>query len=260
MPRRTIAATSFVLVLAWLVLPVHGQPGVNALSDRVFLPIAHKMPEPIATATPEPTETLQPTATTAPEPTATTAPSGVPILSYTDRQSSTSYRRLIGEVLNNTGRNVEFVKIIATFYNASGQVAGTDSGYTTVDILTPGQRSPFTVLYEASQPHASFKLQVTWSPTNDQPVTGVVILSHGWRSSSTSYNRIFGEVRNDSGGPVDFVRIIATVYDAQNRVVGNDGCYTEIDRLEVGGTSPFECVSEKQGGVRYELQVRARRP
>jgi len=162
--------------------------------------------------------------------------------------------------MNNTGGNVKFVKIIATFYDAAGSVSGTDFGYTSIDILTPGQKSPFTVLYEATAAHASYRLQVQWRATSDQPIGGITILSSGERDSSTSYRRIFGEVRNDSGGPLRFVKIIATIYDASGRVVGDEFGYAALDDLPAGQTSPFEILVEKRGGVRYELQTQGRRP
>lgn len=269
--RRLIAAIVVTLVAAGL-LPLVGRASTPvALSPfRVSIPLVQKAPP----ATPTPTATSEPTPTVTSEPTATATdvpptptdvpptpvPAGVPVLSSFDYQSSTSYRRLVGEVQNNTGQNIEYAEVIATFYDGDGRVSGTDSGYTSIDILTPGQKSPFTVLYEASQPHASYLLQVQWRATASQPIRGITILSSGERDSSLSYRRIFGEVRNDSGGPLRYVEIIATIYDADGRVVGDESGYTALENLADGQTSPFEFLVEKRGGVRYELQTQGQRP
>lgn len=79
MPRRTIAATTFVLLLAWLTLPTYGQPGVTASIFRVFLPIVERQIEPtaMATATPQPTEASVPTSTA--QPTETPQPTRTPV-------------------------------------------------------------------------------------------------------------------------------------------------------------------------------------
>jgi hypothetical protein len=49
-------------------------------------------------------------------------------------------------VINDSPVTAEFVKIIATFYNAYNQVVGTDFAYTQPTNLAPGQRAPFDIL------------------------------------------------------------------------------------------------------------------
>ena len=53
---------------------------------------------------------------------------------------------IVGEVLNQAPVTAKFVKIIATFYNANGQVIGTDFAYADPPDLAPGQRAPFDII------------------------------------------------------------------------------------------------------------------
>jgi len=48
-----------------------------------------------------------------------------------------------GEVQNTGDRSAEFVEIIGTFYDAAGIVIACDFTFTELDVLAPGQKSPF---------------------------------------------------------------------------------------------------------------------
>ena len=60
------------------------------------------------------------------------------------QQPSTMH--IVGEVLNQAPVTAKFVKIIATFYNANGQVIGTDFAYADPSDLAPNQRAPFDII------------------------------------------------------------------------------------------------------------------
>jgi hypothetical protein len=53
---------------------------------------------------------------------------------------------IVGEVRNDLQMNVGKVLVTATFYNASGDVIEEASNSTMIDILLPGQRSPFALI------------------------------------------------------------------------------------------------------------------
>lgn len=48
-----------------------------------------------------------------------------------------------GEIQNNGSESIDFVKVTATFYDATGSVIGSDFTYTDPDTLEPGQSAPF---------------------------------------------------------------------------------------------------------------------
>ena len=77
---------------------------------------------------------------------------------------------IVGEVLNQAPVTAKFVKIIATFYNANGQVIGTDFAYADPPDLAPGQRAPFDIIVlEGSVPMyqvSSYELTVDSQAAN----------------------------------------------------------------------------------------------
>jgi hypothetical protein len=184
--------------------------------------------------------------------------------------SSTTYvsqsiksRYIVGEVRNDTGSNAKYVEIVASLYDASNKLVGTDNTFAQLDILKPGQKSPFRVI--VSDPPAiydHYTLTVQWRTTDEKPLEGLTVLSSGDRPTSYDANTryIFGEVRNDSGGPVKYFEIIITMYRENGDVVSTGYTFTKIDQLAPGQTSPFETTVEVNGATNYQIVVQARRP
>lgn len=190
-------------------------------------------------------------------------PAGLSVLSSSDYVAGSGSRYIVGEVLNNTGQNHEFVKIVASLYDAGGTLVRAESGYADLDIVEAQQRAGFSILI--SNPPANvqrYVLQVQGRATSNAPLSGLQIVPGGERPASSQDRRyVFGEIRNNSGGPVEFVKIVVTMFDGGGRVVGVDTGYTDLDDLAAGQTSPFEVLVDRWVNVaRYELAVQGRRP
>ena len=207
-------------------------------------------PTPIATPTPTPTPTTSPTPTPTPQPTSM-------ILSHTS-YTSIGYFHVVGEVQNTLSTNIEYVEIIATFYDSSDTVIGTAFTFTYMDILKPNQKSPFDLSsYPDEITPASYKLTVDYLTTSEQPLSGLAILSHTPSVDSLGYHKIVGEVKNNADKEADFVQIVGTYYDSAGKVIGASYTFTNPEDLGVGDTAPFELSSypRKINPTSYELQV-----
>jgi hypothetical protein len=77
-----------------------------------------------------------------------------------------------------------------------------------------------------------------------------------WTNSQGAFV-INGQVTNQSGGPLEAVRVTALLYDSQNNVIGEQANVLPLEVLSTNGISPFT-VQFKTGkpaqAVRYELQ------
>lgn len=73
-------------------------------------------------------------------------------------------------------------------------------------------------------------------PTSANPVT---LLSQNTYVDSTGTLHIVGEVQNISNESVDFVRVIATLYNVYNQIVGTSLEYTAPSDLAPGQRAPF---------------------
>lgn len=74
-----------------------------------------------------------------------TSTNPVTLLSQNTYVDSTGTLHIVGEVQNISNESVEFVRVIATLYNAYNQVVGTSLAYTAPSDLAPDQRAPFNI-------------------------------------------------------------------------------------------------------------------
>jgi len=72
---------------------------------------------------------------------------GISVLSSSSFRDDTGAYHIVGEVKNNSPRDsMNYVKIVATLYDKTGKVVGTDFTYTDIEVLRPAEKSPFKII------------------------------------------------------------------------------------------------------------------
>lgn len=84
----------------------------------------------------------------------------ISILDSSSHVDSIGYRHITGQVKNNENKTIEYVQIIATFYNTSNEVVDAAFTYTQLDQLQPNSTSPFKISIKDRSVIDSYKLQV----------------------------------------------------------------------------------------------------
>jgi hypothetical protein len=212
---------------------------------------------PVPTITPAPTPAPTLTLTLTPAPTLTPTTAKPQIKGITD-YFETDYYYLVGEILNSSDSNINFVEVVATFYDEAGTVIGTAFTYTYIDIVLSNDTAPFEISsYPDEIQPASYKLGCDYQTTKEQPFAGLSIKSHSASIDDMGYYKIVGEVENNSTMPAEFVEVLATFYNSSGDVIGVAFTYTYIDVVEAGDTVPFELSSypRKIKPASYKLQV-----
>ena len=98
--------------------------------------------------------------------TTTTQTPSLEILSHKIKEGQFS-DNLIGQIQNNFAKKIKSVEVIATFYDAAGDIVGTANGYTNPTDLSPGMKAPFKLMLIEGVPDdlASYDLTVSWRPS-----------------------------------------------------------------------------------------------
>lgn len=175
-----------------------------------------------------------PTATPAPEP-------AVPVLSsniFRPYAGSSSFY-LVGEVRNDTGTNVQSVRLDATLRDGQGNVVHSDVAYSMIDVLTPGIKSPFLVTFFDPPAWQTYQIDVSWETTTRQPYP-LPLLNHTTYFDNFDAFHLVGEVRNPYFTSRDVVRAFATLYDARNEVIGVAATFAAPSPLQPGQTASFD--------------------
>jgi len=149
---------------------------------------------------------------------------------------------VVGEVRNNGSSGAEFVRLIATLYDDAGEIVDTDYSYTYLDIVAPNELSPFKIsFWDLPAKPERCRLQSEWRSTDSRSARLVTVSSiRGYYDSDYHAFKVVGEVRNASGFPVEFVKVILTCYNDEGEVINCDYTYSTLDTIYAGGTSPFD--------------------
>ena len=161
---------------------------------------------------------------------------------------------IVGELENASDTPIEWVKIVATLYDTAGEVVGTGYTYSELDVIPPGGRSPFSIGIDEYGAVDSYKLQIE-ADVGELGRQDLVIGSHG---TYEQYDWLYirGEVQNTGDTDAEWVKIVATLYDAAGNAVGMGYTFADLDVVPAGGTSPFDMsVDWWEGYDRYVLQV-----
>lgn len=162
---------------------------------------------------------------------------------------------LAGEVQNTTASTLEYVKLVITLYDPSGTVVNVDYCYAYIDLLLPGQKSPFkTVFSSGPVEYASRSISSDAETSTDEPPNlRSINVTHyigqwGWPHFA-------GQVQNDGGTESRSVQAIVTLYDDAGRIVNCDYDYTDPSTIPGGSAAAFEVIftSDFEGWSSYAL-------
>jgi hypothetical protein len=151
---------------------------------------------------------------------------------------------IVGEVQNVGSQPQKYVEIIATFYSSNGTMVGTDYTYADLDVINPGCKSPFWLIFtETTQiPQIDhYTLTVSSSVATSLPENLNILSSSSYVSISGNLH-VIGEIQNLGSGNATFVRLIATFYDQTGKVVGSDYTYSNPYDLASGQKAPFDLI------------------
>lgn len=180
-------------------------------------------------------------------------------------QAAGSDAALLGRAVNTSGGAIDALRVVAVFRNPQGAVAdvfesgfGVDSPYGI--IVGPGTWTPYRIGlptgYGGNAPQYSFMYGVSAAPGPLPLPTSAINEQRG-----ASHLDIWGQVTNTTGGAIHELQVIASFYDAANRVVNVDWAWASqnADRiLNPGVTAPFQTTLDgatATAWTRYELQT-----
>ncbi len=148
---------------------------------------------------------------------------------------------IVGEIKNVGTIATENNKVIATLYDRNGKMIGVESSHTDLDILLPGEKSPFNILVEDNVDKVKkFSIKLSADATTEKPLRSIKVLNKNSYIGELDDFVVVGEVKNRGKKTARFVMVILILYDSRGTTVGCDSTFVEISTLAPGETSPFE--------------------
>ncbi len=148
---------------------------------------------------------------------------------------------LVGEVHNDLPYNVDQIRLRITFYDEDGNVLEDITSSALLNLLIPGQRTPFVILWEEAGDWKRYSLRATGRVTTDQPEGGLTVAYSYARLDEAGLYHVVGTVRNDGTASAYYVKVVVSLYDQYGRISNANFTYTEPSRIAPGMTSSFDC-------------------
>jgi hypothetical protein len=168
----------------------------------------------------------------------------------------------LGEVINSTQASIENVQLRVTLHNAAGEELIGGDVRAALDLIPPGQRAPFGILF-ASPPAGierfsaiPIRAEASNEPANRYAVLDVTqVEAH----PAGSLFEVIGSVVNTGQQAVASVMVVITAYDSEGRVSG----YRQsrlLDVLPADGSVEFAVSLMPYGEVptNYAIAVQGR--
>jgi LysM repeat protein len=165
----------------------------------------------------------------------------------------------LGEVVNTTDGSVTNVQMLVTLFDAGGQRVAQADTFVAADLIPPGERSPFGVLF-VDPPPGQVVPQVT---VIRGQVAGELAASYVSVSAieieggpSGPQFEVSGTVQNDDGLAASRVNVIVTTYDDAGLVTSfrQEAVTLEVP-LAPGETAPFSFLLNFYGDVPVDFSV-----
>jgi hypothetical protein len=166
------------------------------------------------------------------------------VVSSSSYQDDAGYGHIIGEVENNSPDTKEFVKITSSVYDSANRIVETAFTYTDVDVLRPGEKSPFDIILDdKDQISKVSRYELSVSSVNSDPKPSNLKLTIGDNYyDDLGYAHVLGEVTNQGSENTQYAKVSGTFYNDQKKVVGAGFTFTEPSDLEPGQSAPFDLL------------------
>jgi LysM repeat protein len=170
----------------------------------------------------------------------------------------------LGEVSNLSGRPAEEIEVQVSLHDEQGQLLTQGAAFAQLDILAPGGRAPFAILFTAPpNSFAQYQTRVLSGVPSTHlgpryPDLQVVNDWGGWANGNPQSGtyQVRGEVRNSGSADAEQVALVITLYDEEDRVVGSRTVGIDAEVFLAGAVAPFDVTLTPLGPVaRYDVQV-----
>jgi LysM repeat protein len=173
-------------------------------------------------------------------------------------ETSVGSLRCLGEVANPNNRALENVQVRIALKDATGQVLAEGRPFTALDVIPPDGRSPFELLF-TSPPgrYASYEATVIRAEPSNEPggrYAKLQIVSKQGGTDGLQF-RVIGKAHNASDQPAVNVKVVVTVYDAANNVIGYRQQPIGDGNLAAGATADFSVTFAPSGGTPALFEV-----
>lgn len=183
------------------------------------------------------------TATVAPAPTAL-PPDAVLLGLLSDNSFTDEFNTLniVGEVRNDSNLDVGQTDIAITFYDATGAVVGTASGETMLEVIPPGEVSPFLITLSHPLGMVSYSVRAVARPVTPKLSPQLSVVEVKRYEDEAGFFHVKGVVANTGSVMAKRAKVVAVIYGRGGGVINVGFTYLSPPTLAPGERAGYEVI------------------
>jgi len=158
---------------------------------------------------------------------------------YTDEFNTLT---IVGEVRNDSNLDVGHTDITVTFYDSAGAIIGTANGETMLDVIPPGEKSPFVITLSRPPGLASHSLRAVARPVAPKQGAQLVVSEVRRFEDDAGFFHVKGTVKNVGSSTARRVKVAAVIYARDNRVINVGFTYGSPPKLAPGQQASYDII------------------
>lgn len=149
---------------------------------------------------------------------------------------------IAGEVRNDSNLDVGHTDITVTFYDTTGTIISTATGETLLDILPPGETSPFLITLTQPEGLASYSLRAVARPVTPKLSAQLVVVEVRRFEDEAGFFHVKGVVENVGSTVAKRTKVAAIIYGRDRGVINVGFTYVTPPTLAPGEQAAYDVI------------------
>lgn len=149
---------------------------------------------------------------------------------------------LVGEVRNDASVDVGEAHIAVTFYDSTGTVIGSADGLTILEVIPPGETSPFLITLSRPVGLDSYSLRAVARPVKATASAQLAVSQVKRFEDEAGFFHIKGVVENTGRVLSERTKIVAMIYGRDNNIINLGFTYSDPPTLAPGDQGTYEVI------------------
>jgi hypothetical protein len=158
---------------------------------------------------------------------------------YTDEFGTLT---IVGEVRNDSNLTVGQTDITVTFYDSAGSIINTIRGETLLDVIPPGEKSPFVITLKRPSGLNSHSLRAVARPVAATQQAQLSVIETRRFEDEAGFFHVKGTIENVGSVTARRVKVATVIYDRSNRVINVGFTYANPPNLKPGQQAQYDVI------------------
>lgn len=149
---------------------------------------------------------------------------------------------IVGEVRNDSTLTVGQTDITVTFYDSAGVVIETVNGEALIDVIPPGEKSPFVITLKRPVGLNSHSLRAVARPVAPEQTAQLTVVETRRFEDEAGFFHVKGHIENAGSTIARRIKVATVIYDRSNRVINVGFTYTDPPNLRPGQQAAYDVI------------------